>query len=175
MFNINDNKMEKCFYKMLTFVRDGKVKKAYFDDKRGNKAVVETTWNGVIPGLRYNCKLLVGGKLNDNKEYVYKMMSFKVWRDKLEVYQIGGIVEVLLDDETVEALTFDSNKNVDFESFVEDLKTYFKEKTFQLRNKDEITAFINDYESRCRALYKGEVKKAKKEKHSYKGEKLVTC
>lgn len=166
--------MEKkgVFFKCLSFERiDGETsfkqnaeKVAYFVDKFENDARVVTTWNGVIPGLRYSCMLSKESKEvkdGDFKENFYKLLKFRIWADKLKVVNSDNSVQITLEGKTVDSLTFDLKETTDVDQKVEDLREYFKEKTFQLSTKEEIDKFIGIYRNACQSLYKGYKKQVK--------------
>lgn len=142
----------KVFFKILSFERQEDCKVANFTDKFDEKAIVVTTWDKIIPGLRYNCKLDckysdLGGKRE------YKMISFKVWYDDIKVVTGENIIQVTLDNKPVPALDFDCINSTDVEEKVRSLKEYFKEKTFQLSTMGDIGEFIDFYRECCENLY----------------------
>lgn len=159
-------KKNSSFFKTLTFQREkegDKEKIAVFIDKFGKDAKVVTTWGGVIPGLKYSCKLEVTDEKDDkNNVFIYRLINYRLWVDKLEIINITpnsletcGGVSVTLDGKIVENLTFDCKESTDFEEKVAELKEYFHHKEFQLSNKEEIAKFINSYRKACRDLYEG--------------------
>jgi hypothetical protein len=143
---------EKYFFKMLSFERQEKCKIAKFTDKFGEEAIVITTWDKVIPGLRYNCKLSC--KHSDlGGEREYKMISFKIWYDNIQVITGEGIIQVTLDDKVVPELDFDCIKSTNVEESVQSLREYFKEKTFQLSTVKDRERFVELYRKSCEHLY----------------------
>lgn len=161
---------EKCFFKMLSFERQTeKIKMAEFTDKFGENAVVITTWDRIIPRLRYNCKLSCKFSDNGDGQREYKMLSCKVWYDDLQVITGESIIQVTLDNKVVPELDFDCIECTDVEEKVNSLKEYFKEKTFQLSNMQDIENFVDFYKKSCEHLYE------KYRKDLIKGSKKKLC
>jgi hypothetical protein len=157
--------MEKTngsFYKTLTFQREkegDKEKIAEFIDKFGKDAKVVTTWGGIIPGLKYSCQLEGTDEKDDEKKvFIYKLLKFRLWIDKLAITSIDRVVRVTLDNKEVENLTFDCKDSTDFEEKVGELKEYFHHKEFQLSGKEEIASFVNSYRKSCKDLYESSKK-----------------
>lgn len=157
-------KTTKVFYKQLVFAPvDGSNEKvAVFQDKFGGTASVITSWKSVIPGLRYNC-CLENNKVTSDKGSFYKMLSCRVWVDDLVVVRKDESVQVMLDEEEVESLTFGPSTSMDIDSLTKDLRGFFVHKTFQLANREDIDSFIGVYKKECDTLYS-------KVKKQYKGE-----
>jgi hypothetical protein len=116
---------------------------------------VITTWGGIVPKLRYSCQLeITDMKDDDSRIIIYKLLKYRIWLDKLDVILLpGDSVNVTLDGKEVDELTFDLNESTDYESKIEELKEYFFQKTFQLRDKQEIAKFVSSYKKACEALY----------------------
>lgn len=173
---------ENIFFKVLSFERYDKYKVAQFIDKFGQSAVVITDWDRVIPGLRYNCKLLckykevevdsgIEGYINWDVEKIrqYKMVNCKVWYDDLQIITGDNIVQIKLDNKVVPELDFDCINCTDVDQKVQDLQEYFKEKTFQLSTMKDIEKFVDFYKECCNALYE------KYKKDQMKGSKKYVC
>lgn len=162
--------MEKrnCFFKMLSFERIENGKVAYFDDKFGKSSKVITTFNAIIPGLRYSCKLskrfVLEGNEDGTETRVYKMYTFRVWIDDIQVLTEEEFVKVLLEGKEVEALTFGYGFSLNVEERVEELNVYFKHKTFQLSSGKDIEKFISVYRESCESIAGKDKKILKREK-----------
>jgi hypothetical protein len=147
---------KSVFFKQLTFKRPEGVqdKIAEFTDKHGQDAYVLTTWHTVIPGLRYNCKLDARGHVQKSKKVLYTLLHCRLWADELNVVEQEKTVEVHLDGKPVDALTFGLGHTADVEGRVEDLREYFKQKTFQLSSRKDIDTFLEVFEESCNRVYK---------------------
>lgn len=155
--------MEKgIFYKTLVFNRKNfkdfqEPKIAEFVDMNNNTSRVVTTWNKIVPGLRYNCKLVFDSIVEDI--VFYKLLGFGIVEDNIQIKtnylkpNCGNSVEVYLDNKVVPNLTF--TYDCDIDNKVKELKDYFKFKTFQLSNKEDIENFIGLYEKTCKDFIRG--------------------
>lgn len=147
---------KKVFHKQLVFTREPNTqdKVATFVDKKGNNAKVITAWGRVIPGLRYSCRLEVPGtKIPDSEEYLYKLSFCRIWVDNLQVVSGENMVDVSLEGKAVESLRFGDGISTDVDAKVEELKEYFREKTFQLATREDIDTFILVYKESCEKVY----------------------
>ena len=167
--------MEKnIFFKELSFARENskdlsEPKIALFTDMYNNSAIVKTTWNGVVPNIRYDCKLIFSRKVDDLFEY--QLLSFSIVEDFIVVEKVDNKVMVMLDEKEVITLTFDNT--LDVNEKVNELKDYFKFKTFQLANKEDIEKFINLYETICREWFSNYKKSLKKDVKNTKFTKKI--
>jgi hypothetical protein len=151
-------KQKGTFFKTLSFEREvqgSKEKIAYFTDKFDKSSKVITTWGGIVPGLRYSCQLEITDMKDDEKDVIiYKLLKYRVWIDKLDVILLpGNSVNVTLDGKEVDELTFNLDESTDYETKIEELREYFSQKTFQLRDKQEIAKFVTSYGTACEILY----------------------
>lgn len=164
------------FFKQLVFERSnepeifGKV--AYFQDKDDRKSLVITEWHRVLPGFRYSCKLEVPGSEQWDGTVVYNMVYCRMWVDDIQVVSGEGVVNVTLDNEVVPELSFGLGSSMDVDGMVKDLKEYFRERTFQLMNKEDIEKFISVYRTSCERVYSVISKQMKKGKPKLKGERI---
>lgn len=150
--------MEKnnYFFKVLSFDRAEKCKVAEFEDKFGNRSKVVTTFNAIIPGLRYSCKL--GKRYQEEVQEdgtsirVYKLFTFRVWIDDVQVLTEGDLVKIMLENKEVEALTFGYGFSLSVDDRVKELRDYFKHKTFQLSSGKDIDKFVSVYKDACENL-----------------------
>jgi hypothetical protein len=174
--------MEKkngSFFKTLTFDREvegSKEKVAYFVDKFDKDSKVITTWGGIVPKLRYSCQLeITDGKDDENEVIIYKLLKYRIWVDKLQMVTKDDSVSITLDGKEADSLTFDYGESTDYESKVGELKDYFRQKTFQLRSKEDIAKFITSYRKACEEIYNKYKKDVIKSfpKYDKKMEKIV--
>jgi len=151
------NKRNRTFLRQLVFERStdpeifGKV--AEFTDRDGNKAQVVTTWNRIIPGFRYICKLETPGSESEDGYMMYNMTYCRMWVDDIQVKTEDDTVFVTLDDKPVPELTFGEGIILDVDFCVRELRNYFRVRKFQLANRDDIDKFISVYRVQCQKVY----------------------
>lgn len=154
---MNTQQKERFFFQVLTFQRYDKEnpeKTAKFVDKFGAESYVQTSFGGIVPGLRYSCKLLAKPEFVEDKitgSKIYKMLSYRLWLDDLMVVTEEDKITVLLDNKEVENLTFGFGYSLDVEEKVDDLKEYFKKKVWQLE-KPDIESFVEVYKRACEKI-----------------------
>lgn len=156
---------KKTFSKQLIFNRvlNSVEKVATFRDRDGGIGKVKTVQYGVIPGMRYNCKMNVGGLKNKKGDTLYNLVSYRIWIDDLYIVDTERTVQVLMENNRVKELDFGYGSSLDIESKTSLLRKYFSEKIFQLGSMLDIENFIGVYIEKCERVYKHEATLLKKE------------
>ena len=140
------------FWKVLSFTKEKEKMISFFTDKFGKGVEIITDWT-LVPDLRYNCKIEF-----DKVTKSYELISSYIFSDKLRIEKTN-IVQVFLEEEPVECLIFNPKIDPDYSLKIEELKSYFRNHTFQLKNKGEISSFIKNYRELCEQLFEQYTKK----------------
>lgn len=144
---------QNSFIQKLVFKKEGDKKVASFTDKFNDNSIVETEFVGLIPGMRYSCKLYSKPESVDPKKYF--MVNYRIIEDDIMIVhdKTKFTVDVHLDGKIVTALSYDPSVNSDYEQNVKDLIDYFRFKTFQLANRQDIDKFVKYYEDLSKQYY----------------------
>ena len=129
-------KENSFFIQRLIFKKSGDKKTSQFTDDKGRTINVVTTFP-LISGLQYSCKL--NSIPEKEPEITYKIIKYRL-----------VISDIYINYDTyrnvVPALQYDPSIDSNYEGLINELKMYFINKTFQLKNRKTIDSFIEDYE-----------------------------